>query len=63
VWGQLGINAPLFCKLKYEAEIVALFVHCVVVQVLPAKGARDGTAPVVRGVWYRHWRVVFEILS
>jgi len=48
------MNAPLFCKLKYEAEIGALFVHYVVVHVLPAKSARDGTAPVMRGGWYRH---------
>lgn len=48
------MNAPLSCKLKYEAAVIALFVHCVVVHVLPTKGARDGTASVMHRGRYRH---------
>jgi hypothetical protein len=49
-------------SLNMKPRAVALFDNCLVVRVLPAKSARDGTAPVMRRGRYRHYRVAFEIL-
>jgi len=35
-------------SLNKKVRSVALFVHCFVVHILPAKSARDGTDPVLR---------------